>query len=151
MSAATAQQATDRTTGQQFTAAVRTSFHIGPRTLDRRDKGNLRAAVLECITNAVWHDGYYGLSGPDCPGQRSAYGSPTTSTSTATGSPATCGTTHRLDEPVAVHGAARSDDRRRRHQLRCRRKVLRRHGEAAAGGSGGQTVAPAEGCGGAER
>jgi hypothetical protein len=47
-------------TGEQFAAAVRKSFQIGPRTRDRRDGGSLKADILESIANAVTYPGYYG-------------------------------------------------------------------------------------------
>ncbi len=48
------------TTGQQFAAALRTSFRINGKSRDRRDGGSIKADMLESVENAVQFEGYYG-------------------------------------------------------------------------------------------
>jgi len=48
------------TTGQQFAAVVRKSFRMNSRTLDRRDGGSIKAAIIESIAVSNEYPGYYG-------------------------------------------------------------------------------------------
>lgn len=50
-----------KTTGQELTATLRRSFHVGPRTSDYRDQhSSLKGQMLESIENAIGYPGYYG-------------------------------------------------------------------------------------------
>lgn len=52
------------TAGQQFTAAIRTYFHIGPRTrwyrrTNWQPRQDLRAEIVEAVMTAATQSGYY--------------------------------------------------------------------------------------------
>jgi hypothetical protein len=51
---------TTQTAGQALTAELRRYFHIGPRTRAYRNGLDVKAQMLEAITNALYYPGYYG-------------------------------------------------------------------------------------------